>query len=81
MEKAPTYLRLPRHRRDLTHLPTLQRINHTTLPHVRISHKAHRDLFLITMELRELAEELDEGAFAEGVIRGGVEGDGGVAGG
>lgn len=75
----PAYLRLPRHRRNLTHLPTLQRINHTTLPHVRISHEPDRDLFLITMELRELAEELDEGAFAEGVVRRGVEGDGGVA--
>lgn len=63
-----TNLRLPRHRRNLTHLPTLQRINHTTLPDIRIPDKSNTDLFLVGVELRELAEELDEGAFAEGVV-------------
>jgi hypothetical protein len=35
-------------------------------------------LFAVGVEAGELAEELDEGAFAEGVCDGGVEGEGGV---
>jgi len=37
----------------------------------------HRDLLLVLVQLRELAQQVDERALAEGVGDGGVEGDGG----
>ena len=45
---------------------------------VGVADKTDGDLFALGVEGGELAEELDEGAFAEGVVDVGVEGEGGV---
>lgn len=45
---------------------------------VRVPNKADRYLLAVGVEAGELAEELDEGALAEGVGNGRVEGEGGV---
>ena len=42
---------------------------------VRVADEADGDLLLVRVQLGELAEELDERASAERVVRGGVEGD------
>ena len=75
------HLSLARYGSNLAHFAAFQCVNDATLSDVRISYEANRDLLPIRVQLRELAEELDERAFAEGVIRGGVEGEGRVAGG
>lgn len=45
---------------------------------IGVADEADGDLFAIGVEGGELAEELDEGAFAERVCDRGVEGEGGV---
>jgi hypothetical protein len=43
------HLRLTRYRRNVTNPPTLQRVNHTALPHIRVPNKPNRDLLLVPM--------------------------------
>lgn len=62
-------LSLARNGCHTAHLPTFERIDHATLPYVRISDESYRDLLLVRVQLRELAEQLYEGAFPEGVVR------------
>lgn len=45
---------------------------------IGVADETDGNLFAVGVEGGELAEELDKGAFAEGVGDGGVEGEGGV---
>ena len=67
--------------RDVADLARLEGVDDARLANVRVPDEADGNLLPVRVQLRELAEELDERAFAEGVIRGGVEGEGRVAGG
>ena len=73
------HLRLAGDGRDRAHLARLERVDHRALADVRVADEADGDLLLVGVQLGELAEELDERAFAEGVVGRGVEGERGVA--
>ena len=67
-------------RRNLTHLPILQGVDDTALTDVRVTNEANRNLFLVRMELRKLAKELNERAFAKRMVWGCMESKSGVPG-
>ena len=56
----------------------LQRVDDGGLANVGVSNETDRNLLLVGEESGELTEKLDEGSLSEGVIDGGMEGDGGV---
>lgn len=66
-------LRLARYRCDIADLLILDGVDDATLTDIGIAYKAYADLFLIGHEVRKLAQQLDKGAFAEGVVDGSVE--------
>ena len=72
-------LRLAGYGRHAANLATLERVDDAGLADVGVADKADGDLLLVGVQLGELAEELDEGALAKGVVGGGMEGDGRVA--
>ena len=68
-----SYLGLAGNWRNRADLAALERVDHRALSDVRVSHKTDRYLLLVRMQLGELAQKLDKSAFAERVVRGGVE--------
>ena len=74
-----THLSLARDWGDVADLAAFDGVNDTALSDIRVSDETDRDLLLVGVQLGELAEELDEGALAKGVVGGGMEGDGRVA--
>lgn len=69
---------LPRDRSDLADFLALYCVDDTALANIRIADKTDTDLLLLGHEIGELAEELNEGTFTEGVVDRGMEGDCGV---
>lgn len=69
---------LPRDRGHFADDFGLQGVNDGGLSGVWIADETNADLFLVVVQFGELAEEVDEGAFAEGVGERGVKGEGGV---
>jgi hypothetical protein len=68
-------LGLSRDGRDRADLLFLERVDDGRLADVRVANEANRNLLLVRVEDRELAEELDERALAERVVDRGVEGE------
>ena len=62
------------YRGNLAHFAAFQGVDDAALSNVRVSNETNRDLLLIGVKLGELAEQLDERAFAERVVRRCVEG-------
>jgi hypothetical protein len=53
----------------------LERVDDARLAHVGVADEANADLLLVGMQVGELTQQLNEGAFPERVIDGSVEGD------
>lgn len=70
---------LSRDRSDFADLLRLDSIDDTALADIGITDEADTNLLLFGHEIGELAEELNEGTFTEGVVYGSVESDGGVS--
>lgn len=64
-----TDLRLSGYRGDGAAFAALERVDNTALSHVGVADKSDRDLLLVGVQLGKLAEQLDERALAEGVVR------------
>ena len=71
--------RLSRDRSDFADLLRLDSIDNTALADVGIANETDTDLLLFGHKIGELAEELNERTFTEGVVDGSVESDGGVS--
>lgn len=55
----------PRNRSNLANFATLECVYDTAFPDVWIANESDRDLLLVRMKLRKLAEELDKRAFTK----------------
>lgn len=73
-KERATDLGLSWDRGDSADLLLLERVDDAALADVGIADEADRDLLLVRVEHRELAEELDQRALAERVVDGSVEG-------
>ena len=70
-----TYLGFAGNGSDIANLAALQGVDHAALANVGIANEADGDLLLVRVECGKLAEKRDEGAFAKGMVRRGMEGE------
>jgi hypothetical protein len=75
----PANLCLSGNRSHTADLATFQSVNYAAFTHIRISDEAHRNLFLVRVELGKLPEKLYERSFSKGVVGRCVESDCGEA--
>lgn len=73
-----SFTRYRGHTADLT---AFEGVNNTAFPNVGIADETNGDLLLVRVQLGELTEKLDEGAFSKRMVRRCVERDGRIAGG
>lgn len=74
-----TNLGLARDWCDIADLAAFEGIDNAAFANVWVSNESDGYLLLVRVQLRELAEKLNEGALPEGVVRRGMEGKCGVS--
>ena len=70
------HLRLAGNGGHVAHLLGAERVDHAGLAGVGVANEAHRDLLGLLVQLAQLAEQVDKRALPEGMMKGGVEGNG-----